>query len=206
MLIPAAFFGVLGFIVTGVVSGLPEFRQSNRAPASFTSPVELAQQHYVSLKADLSQIPETCWNGATTNDFQKKQCDDYWSALIKRVALAVLPVFFVFFFYLPARGFFEKVYTRSRKAIEKGKVFSSGAAVPFAGESKASDFFCWFLCFKKQSVQLGNRKLVEVYFPLGAILPRPGQTVAIFELGRVLGRARYIGVLHTPHVAVVSGV
>lgn len=206
MLIPAALFGVLGFVATGFVSGTPEFRRPSRAPSGFSSPVELAQQHYASLQADLAQIPEACLNGATANDFQKHQCDEYWSALIKRVALGILPVFSILFFYLPVRGIFEKVYTRSRKAIEKGKAFSSATAVPFAGAGKASDFFCWFFCFSKQSVQLPNRSMVDVYFPQAAILPRPGQTVAVFELGRVFGRARYIGVLHTPHVAVVSGV
>lgn len=94
-------------------------------------------------------------------------------------------------------------YRRAQKKVEKGKVLSSGVVTN--PPTAPSDLFSWFYCFRPITVELSNKTQITVYVSLDSPPPLPGETLVIFEMGKVFGEKRHVAMLYAPHVAVVRG-
>lgn len=159
--------------------------------------------YYQKINEVFHKMPEVCWTFHTVNDFEKTQCDNFWTELLEASALAAAP--FVIALSLLSLAFknFAATYARTRKKIQKGQVLS-GAVVtdPALGPS---DRYSWFYCLRPVIVELPTRIQIKVYTSLDTPLPKAGVTLAILEPETAFGEKRHFALLYTPHVAAVRG-
>ena len=76
---------------------------------------------------------------------------------------------------------------------------------PFGVVANGGFHFRWLFCFRAISVELANKQQVTVLLPNDSLLPQPGQTFAVYAVGKRFGHERYTAQLYAPHVAVVAG-
>lgn len=189
MLVPAvAVFGfsipVLGIVVGG------------------GSPIEAAFRHKDQFVQMVHEIPMHCWTGKSVNQLQVQQCSDTWKKVAIAGGLTSIPVVASFLFFIIALDSLEGVYRRARKKIKEGKALFKGRVT----ESKPKhDLFSWVYGFQPVLTVLTQGQEVRVYVPQYGVEPRPGDSLAIFDGGKILGENRYLGLLYAPHVAVILG-
>ena len=118
--------------------------------------------------------------------------------------LSLLPFAMVWVFWQLISGALVGLYRKGRKVVDAGKPIASGMVTSPA--IAPADAFSLFFCFRPISVQLKNGAQMKVYIPIDATIPKPGQTMAIFEPVSAMGGKRHFAVIYAPHVAVVSGV
>jgi hypothetical protein len=159
----------------------------------------------------LEQLPEVCISQKKINDFQSHQCDDYWDRFCQSIALIVVP-------FVGAGAFagfmiilFLSVYKKTKEKVQSQKGDCLGVVMRHlkVPQVKASqDFFSWFFCLKPVMVQVQhpNKKQIKVYFSSDFKSPQPGASVALFDLGVIWQKSRFVGVSYTPHVAIFKGV
>jgi hypothetical protein len=216
---------VLGFMVMGGVASSPDSSTAlgqmlgttpaaaARLPASSalvppepmlsSNPLVAATLHWKQVLSYWFGYPSICWGDNAVNDFQRSQCVDFHDRLITGTLIALIPTGVALLFLFLAVEQLSGFYRRSRKTIDKGKALFAGVVTNPA--EAPNDFFGRTFCMRAISVQLSNKKQMNVYLPLTAPVPLPGQTLAVFDGGKVLGAKRYIATLYAPHLAVVSG-
>lgn len=120
-----------------------------------------------------------------------------------RTILAAFPLGLLVLFGFLMGDRFRQIYRQGFKRVEKGNAVEVGRVT--APARLRSDLFGFFFCLRSVSVQLKSGRQLRLYVPLHARQPKTGETVAIFEMGEYFGKKRYVGVLYTPHVAVIGG-
>ncbi len=200
--LPCFFLGVFFFFGVGVVANSLEFQQVG-VPSEVAPFWSSAFRHYSRVISSVTQGPEFCWSGQTVNEFQERQCSQYWEGLVKSGSLAFIPFIFIALFLYFALGFFSDLYRGIQKKIKKGKA-SFAAIVTNPPEGKP-DIFSWFYCLRPIVVQLPNQVQIKAYIPYEASIPTPGQTMAVFEMSSWLGEKRYLALTYDPHIVIVKG-
>jgi hypothetical protein len=148
-------------------------------------------------------LPDYCWSGNTVNQIQKANCARWWTELAAASAVALSPLAGVLLLWMIAGDLLRSFYRRSRKRVDRGnpiltgRMSRRGVVLP--------DPFSWFFCLRPVRLELPGGKRMRVHIPLSEPLPLAGQSLCVFELGKVLGRPRYIATLYAPHMAVVHG-
>jgi hypothetical protein len=199
---PSAILFFVLVMLVGVVVNSPLFEE-HTVPTTLLPFWQAAFQHYRNLVVCFSQIPSVCWAGNAVNEFQKHQCTDYWEQLAKAALLAISPLVLTGLFLAMGIEKLGSHYKKAQKKVEKGKVFAK-AVVTHPAEAP-QDVFSWLYCFRPITAQLANRTQITVYLALEAPCPLPGETLVVFEMGAVFGEKRYVGMVYTPHIAVVRG-
>jgi hypothetical protein len=212
--VPVVMFGVL---MVGLISLEPSMRP--RAPASSSGGLTLpetipappmkrtpgwfgpSKDFYRGLALEFQHLPDSCWNGAES-EFQKVKCQEAWTRLLRLSALALLPLGAFFAFVLFALDSLKLTYRRIRKKIGESQ-YMLKATVTRPARARG-DPFAWFYCLHCISVELQDKTQMRVYLSPHENIPFPGDTVAVFKLGRSLGRKRYMATLYAPHVAVFA--
>jgi hypothetical protein len=200
--LPVVGLFVFCFFLVGVIASSPAFQKFD-APASVIPFWESAFKHYHSFFAQIWSMPGFCLMGARVNEFQVHQCDSFWAEFLKVGGLALLPAVVVGGFLWIGLDSLKTAYRRAQNRFEKGV----GAVVGVVTNppEAPTDFYSWFYCFRPVMVQLPTQEQIKVHVPLFAHAPSPGQKLIAFELEKSSGEKRYVGMLYTPHVAVVRG-
>jgi hypothetical protein len=197
--------GLLVFLLmcVGIVANSPAFQEPNKGPSSVVPFWEASWMHYQIVGASLGKIPQVCWSGNAVNDFQKSQCEEFWSNFLKLAGLAVAPFAFVWLFVFFGIDRISKTYQKAQKKAEKGKAVFGGVVTN--PPDAPADLFSWFYCFRTVTVQLSDKTQVTVYAALETPAPLPGETLVAFDVGTVFGERRHVAMLYAPHVAIVRG-
>jgi hypothetical protein len=199
MLLPCLLVGALIWMSVGVWVSSPGF-SDHRAPSAVIPFWEVSLNLDRALVSKLNTIPGVCWSGNTTNEFQKHQCDEFWNELIQVSVFALIPLLGGMFFLWVLSIQFQGLYQRAQKKIKKGKV-SFGGVVTHPARAP-QDPFSWFYCLRPITVELKNKSQVTVYVSSQVPSPLPGETLAVFDMGKAMGETRYLGIVYAPHVAI----
>lgn len=202
MIGPSIGIWIIGWLCVGLIANSPSFQEA-KGPAAVLPMWEASAQHYHTLFKAFSEAPSVCWSGSEVNDFQKTQCNRFWEIFFKFGALGLLPFGGVGLFYYIGLETIAGTFRKVRKKIKTGKVALSGVVTQ--PPDAPSDTFSWLYCVKPITVQLANKTQMTVYISLDAPDVRPGQTMVLFEAGKILGEKRYLAMLYAPHVAVIKG-
>jgi len=201
MVWPSAALFVFLFFLVGVVAQSSEFQPLDE-PGVVIPFWDAATKLYRDFFNQLFQMPEVCWTGNTVNDFQAVQCERFWGKFLKLSGLASVPGLGVGFFLWLGFDSIQALNRRIRKILELGKASFTGTATK--PPQASADVFSWTYCLIPIMVQLPDQTQLKVYVSRDAALPRAGETLVAFDLGRVLGEKRYFGMVYTPHVAILS--
>lgn len=205
-------FGVFfaGYVAMGILAVDPALTGPKRAPTAIlkTDPVTgpaltAGRQHLAQMTHSWFNIPEVCWGGNQVNEFQTRQCADFWERMWLGSAVAAIPFAAVALFFFLALEQIAGFYRRQNRKVVEGQAILAGTVTD--PPEAPNDFFGWFFCLRAITVELRNRKQIRVYLPVEAPVPLPGQTLAIFDGGNVFGAQRYVAVLYAPHLAIVAG-
>jgi len=193
MIRPGIFVVFIGFLLMGALSRSAEID----LPA-----LPMAQYQYSKFFHELVNVPSICVTGKTVNEFQVQQCQAYWNTLLVRTFWFSFPFLCLMAFLFFGFDYVWLTYRRAAKKIETGKgafvgVVTNPPDVP-------NDIYGWFHCFRLMSAQVQKGQQIQVYIPLNAPKPEPGSRLSVADVGKRFGKQRYVGVIYTPHVAVVS--
>jgi hypothetical protein len=168
------------------------------------NPLAASVSFYAIYVSSWTHGPEGCVSGDVHSDFQRGRCREFWSKVGQASGIAVAPFVLLALVYLLGMDSLTNTYRRARKKIESRKAIARGVVTNPARAS--NDFYGWLYGFRPISVDMGKGRQIRVYFPLEGRLPLPGDPVAVFTPGRAMGRHRFFGEFHAPHVAVIAGV
>lgn len=182
--------------------GGPGMERQLRSPATIAIP-QISSQFYPQLRAVLRVRPEACRTGRFLSEFQEQSCRDFDTALWIRVAIGLFPVALALGVFLIGLDSLALIYRRMKKRVDRAQALTHGR-VESPAEAR-TDFFSWFYCFRVVAVELPHQGHAKVYLPAEAPMPLPGQTLALFDGGRIFGRRRLVGTLYAPHLAVIAG-
>lgn len=192
----------LGTLAMGPLSQRPEFQGSGDAahPLMMMTPLEL----YKDLFQRVTHLPEACWEGNPSSDFQAHQCEEFWARLSVQGVLAALPVGLVLIFYFIAFDRFLGFFRRCRKVMDAGKAIATGVVTqpPLAPPDPLARLFG----LRCVSIELKKGVQTVAYLRVDDPNPLPGQNFAIFDLGVQFGKKRLLAVLYAPHLTVVRGI
>lgn len=209
MATPILFVFILGFFALGLTppqhaTRRPAGMEAKPAPTANLPPFQVAKTHYEVLLNDWKKMPEPCWTGKTVNEVQARQCDEFWKKWLTSAAIGAAPFGSVLLFIYLALDSLGLTYDRARRRIKNRRMLFAGVVTEPA--HAPADLYAWVYCMQAVTVQLGNGVQIKVYLPLTAPRPRPGETLAIFDGGRVFGTKRYLAMFYAPHLAIVRGV
>ncbi len=209
--IPCTVIFVAGLFLMGSISILT--RMQYNAAIKEKDPTRMKQMSMLPHRAafkqieefvdELMHIPDVCWSGQASSQFQADQCSEFWNSLAMDGILASLPFLMVGVFLLWAFDMVSKIYLKVRRQIGKGQAVFSAPLV--SGGRMRNDLFGWFFCFQSWVVQLPNKNTIRVYVPMREAMPIPGAQITVYGGDRRWGAVRFFGVHFTPHVAVVKG-
>lgn len=213
MLVPlgVAFFAAV--VAMGVVADPKTFRPQpvesaagivREIPSDVREMSQSGLNHWRSVLFFATHVPEVCWSDNAVNDFQRRQCDEFWERLGMGALLSLLPFGAVWLVWASALGSFQGFYRTARKRVEAAKPVAGGVVTDPA--QAPGDLFSRFYCLRPIGVQLTDGRQVKVYLPLDSPMPLPGVKMAVFEPISALGEPRHLGQVYAPHVAVVAGV
>lgn len=151
----------------------------------------------------LAQAPKACVIGDYESDYERRKCGELWTSFATEGAMALLPLLLAGVLLYLANDEKELVYRRARKRVEKGDALFKGIVTDPPVLPK--DAFAFLACMNVMSLQLANGTQMKVYLPETSPKPRPGETLAVFDVGKTLGAKRYVGVFYAPHLAIVRG-
>lgn len=198
MLGPAALVFAVGCVISGSLShSLAHVRGPSGDVTDTTGPA------FTTVFEGLGRLPERCVSGETDNDFQRSQCSKYWDRLILTGGYASIPLLLSLAFLYLGLDALRGTYRRGQKRMEKGQALMAGTVTNPA--ELPADAYSWFFCFRPISIELKNKTQLKVYVPLDSPIPRPGETLAVFDGGRGFGQKRLLASIYAPHVAIVSG-
>ena len=209
VLVPVGGFFAFCFIASGFFFNSVGLQPIDRIPANLENGSAAMNPLSASLTISTKtlrtwlNVPEVCWPGNAVNEHQLKQCNIFWNRLFTATAVTLVPVAATLILLLLLYDNLNNFYRKMRKRVGKGKALNLGVVTNPA--LTAGDSFSWFYALRTISVQLPTKQQVTVCIPLDHPVPIPGQTLAIFDAGRVFGGKRYFGVLYAPHLLVVSG-
>jgi hypothetical protein len=152
-------------------------------------------EHFAHARTALAQIPESCSQDVPLTSLQSVQCDGFWKE-------AVIPLFFAMipFALVSALAFWLR---RGQKAFclhAQQRIQSPLGAqkAQFRTVAVRDDFFSWLYCLKSAEVVFGGRRN-RVYLSRDALSQCvPGSEVQVFEMGRYLGKPRWVAVPEKP--------
>ncbi|MGE0616905.1 MAG: hypothetical protein AB7P04_14835 [Bacteriovoracia bacterium] len=206
---------LVGVFLVGFLADLPAFqviRETKRdeaipslvpaEPVRVSPPMKVAQTYGRFLKL-VFLPPAVCIFGGAVNDFQKRTCVQHWEDLAKTSALALSPLLWVLAYFFFAMDQLGIQYRKARRVLEKQKPAFQGT-VTNPALTRADDF-TWMYCLQGVGVEIQKGKQIVVYIPEGDAVPLPGEKYLVYEWGQIAGQKRHIGLLHAPHMAIVSG-
>ncbi|MEK6705188.1 MAG: hypothetical protein AABZ06_05320 [Bdellovibrionota bacterium] len=165
---------------------------------------------YYSLATGIKNIPAICIAGDFVNEFQKLKCEETWQKLFTLFCWACVPFVIGFVIFLLANDSLVRLYRDGQRRVIS--ILNSGqhGAAPLIGSvtdppTGGHDFFSWLYCFMPITVELPNGSQVDVLIPCGVQAPTPGSALVVFEIGKRLGKQRYLAAPYTPHIVVFSG-
>jgi len=159
--------------------------------------------YYQRLTSTYSLLPEVCWKEITIDDFQQKQCKDFWNTLVLRSGLGLLPVLGMLLSLVWTTTSFFGFYARARKKANKGKPDVGGVIVQL---TEGRGWLGWLYGFKAVRIELADKKQAIVYLPADVPIPGIGYKLIAFNVSRGPWEEVYLAAPYTPHVAVVRGV
>lgn len=207
----AAFF--VGVIAMGAFADPGTFRPQpvenaagiyTEIPTNVTALSRGGLNHWRTIFFFGTHVPEVCWGDNAVNDFQRRQCSEFWDRLGMGALLGLLPFGAAWLIWFLAFSSLQAVYRSARKRFEANKPLGAGIVTdPALGQA---DWFSRVYCLRPIAVEVGGGKQLKVYMPLDAALPVPGTKIVLFEPIAVLGEPRHFGLFYTPHVVVFAGV
>ncbi|MGK5083202.1 hypothetical protein WDW37_07830 [Bdellovibrionota bacterium FG-1] len=177
---------------------------SGEVLADLTQATHGGLQHWRRIYYFSTHIPEVCWANNAVNEFQKKQCGEFWEHLEYGVLLSFLPWAIGGLFWSVMMRSYRRVRKQLSRRIASQKPVSRGVITSPA--EAPSEFFGWFYDLRAMGVQLSSGEQIKVFIAKTDAVPRPGQTMLVYESIMTWGGARWVGTVHTPHLAVVPGV
>lgn len=202
----------VGFLIMGVVASDSGFQKNlNKripvSPAPFSlgaSALEAAKGVHLLGWHYATHVPEPCADeGRAVNAFQKAQCGEFWDRLSLIGWVSSIPFLLAGGFLFLSWDGVRQRYRRARNRIQKGR--STGLGVVTDPPEGAPDRESWWYGLQPITVQVADGKQIVAYLPPEAPVPPPGEKVALYEWGKVAGKARFFAVLYAPHVAVLQG-
>ncbi len=172
----------------------------------FGWPLLASRQNFEHFMNYAFHIPEVCWEGNQVNEFQERQCQDFWYRLSSSAVFVVGPCLLALVLLLLVRSRAYAFYRRACKKIDSKHALYSGKVIDARGLQVRSrrDLFTFLFAVDPVVVQLADRKLERVYVSKGTAGVAPGQTLAVFDGGQVFGAMRPLGVVFHPHVVKIS--
>ncbi len=211
MILPSVGVFFIGYLMMGFVASLPEVKNAGRKPTAILPsrkvvsgfPPEAAMLQWQKTFDDWANAPEVCKKDKAVNDFQRQQCDAFWEQFQIGLAVSLIPFLLVLAFLMVGLDLLVSIYRKARKKFQTGEAAFSGIVTEPAQVPK--DGFAWFHCLTTVAVKLETGQQMKVYLPAELPIPRPGQTLAVFDVGKVLGQKRHLAIVYAPHVVIVSG-
>ncbi len=160
--------------------------------------------HWELMRFHWSHLQTACEKGRALNEFQSRQCADYWSALQVGTVLAFLPFFMLILTSLWGRSTLTNVYQRAGEVFVPTRMIGRGVVTSPA--LAAIDFFGFLFCMKRIQVELSTGQQTQVYFEHLAITPSPGQTLLLYGPVQEFGKPRIYGSVYAPQVSIVPGI
>ena len=156
--------------------------------------IHALQEHYSNVRIAWMQVPAICTQDFPLTQFQTEQCDHFWKAALWRLGLVSAP------FVLAAS---VALWLRRRQKALYAKTLSrlaSSAHVSRAStERPGEDLFSWFYSVKPATAVVeGEKKVVYLSFDTPDL--KGEETLAVYELGRYLGKPRWIALIEKPPV------
>lgn len=213
LIAPTAAAFVVGVVVMGAYADPDIFRPQpvenaagiyREIPASVTALSRGGINHWRTILYFGTHVPEVCWGDNAVNDFQQRQCSEFWERLGMGALLGLLPFGAAWLMWFVGLSSLNQVYRRARKRLEANQPLGTGIVTDPA--EAPADWFSRIYCLRVISVAVGGDKQIRVYVPLDAALPVPGAKMVLFEPVSFMGEARHFGLPYAPHVVVFGGV
>lgn len=196
MIFPSLGVFLIGFLMIGIYLDSMESQVSRGV-------VEGGSYYFKTLIDAWFHIPEVCYPGGAVNDYQREQCTKFWDLLWWETAVASIPFGAVALFLMMGLDILVSLYRRVRKKIEAHETVVTGVVT--RPSLLPRDFFCWFYCFYLVSVELESGHQEKVYLPVSLPAPLHGQKLTVFNLGKLWGEERRVGIPFAPHVVILKG-
>ncbi len=168
--------------------------------------LQAARQNFEHFVHYARHIPEVCWEGNQVNEFQVRQCQDFWYRLSASGVFVMGPLLLGLLVLLGLRSSVGGFYFQARRKVAARRALYSGTVVDTKQLNLKSsrDFFAYLYGLTPVVVQLKNRDLKRVYLGPDSTAPEPGQTLAVFQGGRVWGADRPVAIAFNPQVVTVT--
>jgi hypothetical protein len=214
-----AIFYCVSLAASGIYLATPDGQSfvhgPSRAPTAvvavkypvFGWPLLAARQNFEHFLQYTFHVPEVCWPDNQVNEFQVRQCQDFWYRWTASSVFVLGPLLIGLLALFTLRSQVHQFYSRARRAIGERRAVFAGSVVDTQRLQfkEKRDWFAFFFGLTPQVVQLQNRELKRVYLGPGAPRPQPGQTLAVFEAGKFLGESRRVAIVFHPQVVAISG-
>jgi hypothetical protein len=213
MAAPMAGAFVVGILLMGALADPSTFRPQpveNAAGIYSELPTSVRElhrggfNHWRTILFFGTHVPEVCWGDNAVNDFQRRQCGEFWERLALGGALGLLPFGAAWLAWVLALGSLQRVYRHAHKRINEGKPLGGGIVTDPA--EAEGDWFSRLYCLRPIAVQVAGDRQIKVYIPLDVAPPSPGTKMVLYQPLAVLGELRHFGTYYAPHVVVFAGV
>lgn len=192
LLVPSLCFFSLTLLLAKAIMPHQFIDQANRLPSSLTS----------SPIAYWFKAPQACLEQNIQNEFQKKQCNEYWLRATIAVLIVAAPIAATALFIIISLDMFRTFHQRIRRRIEKGKTLKIGMVTN--PPNAPNDWFGWLCCMRTVIVEFSDHTQIRVYVSYNSEAPTPGQNMAIYEVPGVFGIKTYFALHYTPHMSVMG--
>lgn len=171
----------------------------------FGWPLLAARQNFEHFVNYAFHIPEVCWEGNQVNEFQVRQCQDFWYRFTASSVFVLGPLLLALALLFALRARVHAFYWQAHRKVTARRALYAGTivdTVPLEVKGRV-DFFAYFFGLSPRIVQLQNRELKRVYLSRDSGSVSAGQTLAVFDGGRVFGKERPVAIPFSPQVVTV---
>jgi hypothetical protein len=211
MLLPGIVIFFLFFLIMGHFALSPRIRSMTEKTSHFSSTrftvsggvARAAAMQWAQTLEDWMSIPSVCWGERAQNDFQRGQCTFFWNKLALTTAIGFTPLLALLIYLMICLDILAAFYRKVRKKIEaKAQIKIAVVADP---PHAPKDIFSWFFCLRTVCVEVAPHQQETVYLPYSQRLPQPGQSLALYDCGKILGVPRLAAQHYAPHIVIISG-
>ncbi len=166
--------------------------------------LDLAKQHLYQTFSFWIDKPDNCEPGKFLSSFYEEQCRDLERVSELSQEVASLPFLLSGLVFVLGCVAVRMLYGRANRAIAAG----SGAVIATVTQpAKAPQtIFGWFYGLVSIRVQPKGSGQLTVFQDRFDSIPRPGDSMVIFQIMTLTGGKVWVGRYYAPHVSIVHGV